>query len=58
MTKSLNDLTTEQLSLLLNGLPLLSQAFWGPSEEWCQEIQQALPKRNELKNLGEIAGRQ
>ena len=56
MPINFDDLTTEQLSLLLNGLPLLSQTFWGPSKEWCQEIQRAA-KTNELKNLGEIAGR-
>jgi TorA maturation chaperone TorD len=56
MAIRLNDLTTEQLSLLLNGLPLLSQAFWGPSEEWCEEIQRAAGT-NELKDLGKIADR-
>lgn len=56
MVMSLSDLTTEELSLLLNGLPLLSQAFWGPSEEWCREIQHAA-STNELKELGEMAGR-
>jgi TorA maturation chaperone TorD len=55
MLISLDDLTSEQLALLLNGFPLLSQAFWGPSEEWCEEIRRAAGT-NELKNLGEMAG--
>lgn len=55
MATSLDDLNTEDLSLLLNGLPLLSQAFWGPSEDWCREIQSAA-STNELKKLGEMAG--
>jgi TorA maturation chaperone TorD len=54
MGMNLNDLTTEQLSLLLNGLPLLSQAFLGPSEEWCEEMLRVAGTK-ELKNLGEIA---
>ena len=56
MPINFDDLSIEQLSLLLNGLPLLSQTFWGPSKEWCQEIQRAA-KTNELENLGEISGR-
>ena len=55
MATNLDDLTTEDLSLLLNGLPLLSQAFWGPSGEWCEEIQRAATT-DELKKLGELAG--
>jgi len=55
MATSLDELNTEDLSLLLNGLPLLSQAFWGPSEDWCREIQSAA-STNELKKLGEVAG--
>ncbi len=54
MAKNLDDLTTEQLSLLLNGLPLLSQAFWGPSEQWCREMIRAVETK-ELENLGELA---
>ena len=56
MGRNLDDLTTEQLSLVLNGLPLLSHAFWGPSEEWCEEIQRAAETK-ELKHLGEMTGR-
>jgi TorA maturation chaperone TorD len=55
MAIRLNDLTTDQLSLLLNGLPLLSQAFWGPSEEWCEEMLR-VAETKELMNLGEMAG--
>ena len=43
------------LSLLLNGLPLLSQAFWGPSRDWCREMQSAA-STGELKKLGEMTG--
>ena len=55
MSKSLDDLTTDDLSLLLNGLPLLSQAFWGPTGEWCEEMQQAATT-DELGKLGTLAG--
>ena len=54
MAITLDDLTTEKRSLLLNGLPLLSQAFWGPTEDWCREMQRAT---DELKKLGEMAGK-
>jgi len=54
MAARLDDLNTEALSLLLNGLPLLSQAFWGPSRDWCREIQKAV-STGELKQLGEMA---
>ena len=52
---TLDDLTRENRSLLLNGLPLLSQAFWGPTEAWCGEMQGAA-STDELKKLGEMAG--
>jgi len=55
MAVSLDDLTREERSRLLNGLPLLSQAFWGPSREWCEEIQHA-KKTQELEKLGNMAG--
>jgi TorA maturation chaperone TorD len=55
MPANLKVLTEEELSLLLNGLPLLSQAFWGPSEDWCKEMQHAA-STNELEKLGETAG--
>ena len=55
MATSLDDLTTEDLSLLLNGLPLLSQAFWGPCGDWCEEIHRAA-NTGELEKLGELAG--
>ena len=55
MAASLDDLTTEERSLLLNGLPLLSQTFWGPSREWCEEILLARHTQ-ELEKLGNLAG--
>ncbi len=55
MAANLTDLTPEERSLLLNGLPLLSQTFWGPSGEWCKEIQHAGQTR-ELEKLGNLAG--
>ena len=55
MVATLDELSTEDLSLLLNGFPLFSQAFWGPSEDWCEEMQQAATTR-ELEKLGELAG--
>ena len=55
MATTLDDLTPEDLSLLLNGLPLLSQAFWGPSRAWCEEMRQAATT-DELKKLGELTG--
>jgi len=55
MAVSLDALTSEERSLLLNGLPLLSQAFWGPSEEWCEEIQLA-KQTHELEKMGNMAG--
>jgi hypothetical protein len=51
MAVSLEDLTIQERSLLLNGLPLLSQTFWGPSREWCEEIQLA-KQTHELEKLG------
>jgi len=55
MAASLDNLTSEERSLLLNGLPLLSQTFWGPSREWCDEIQLA-KQTHELEKLGNMAG--
>ena len=55
MALSLDDLTSEERSRLLNGLPLLSQTFWGPSREWCEEIQLAR-QTHELEKLGNMAG--
>ena len=55
MAVSLDDLTREERSRLLNGLPLLSQTFWGPSGEWCEEIQFA-KQTHELEKLGNMAG--
>ncbi|HKI48120.1 MAG TPA: molecular chaperone TorD family protein, partial [Desulfobacteria bacterium] len=54
MAVSLDDLTIQERSLLLNGLPLLSQTFWGPSREWCEEIQLA-KQTHELEKLGDMA---
>ncbi len=55
MARGLNDLTTEELSLLLNGLPLLSRALWGPDPAWCQEMWHAAGS-DELKRMGAVAG--
>jgi TorA maturation chaperone TorD len=55
MAVSLEDLTIQERSLLLNGLPLLSQTFWGPSREWCEEIQLA-KQTHELEKLGDMTG--
>ena len=54
MATHLADLTTENLSLLLNGLPLLSRAFWGPSDDWCEEMHRAATT-GELKEMGKLA---
>lgn len=53
MATTLDDLTPEDLSLLLNGLPLLSHALWGPSGAWCEEMRHAATT-DELKKLGEL----
>jgi TorA maturation chaperone TorD len=54
MANNLKDLTTEELALLLNGLPLLSRALWGPDPAWCEEIRHAAAT-DELTRMGAVA---
>ncbi len=55
MVTRLEGLDEEHFSLLLNGFPLLTRAFWGPVEDWCEEMQRAATT-DELKKLGKMTG--
>ncbi len=57
MAPHLNDLSTEALKRLLDGLPLLSRAFWGPDRAWCEEMRLAAAS-GELDQLGKLANKQ
>jgi putative dimethyl sulfoxide reductase chaperone len=55
MTTGLANFEQLQRNHLLNWLPLLSQAFWGPTEEWCVEICSAATT-GELADFGKLVG--
>lgn len=56
MAANLNNLHQEALEHLLNGLPLLSRAFWGPEKVWCEAMLRAA-SGDELAELGKLTGK-